>query len=390
MKIVVVSHTYIVDLNTEKLRILAELEPDLQVTIVVPKQWRPGGVMADIVRPSLRQVGSLKVVPLPNWSQENQGLLCFGWEYVRLLRSLRPDVILVEQGAKSLAYAQSILINQLWRLKSKLCLFTWWNLPYTLKFPVSLLEEYNLRYTDGLICGNQDGIDILEAHGYRGPSVVMPQLGIDERIFCPQPQPKLKADLGIDPQDFVVGFVGRFVIEKGILTLVKALAHLRSPAWKVLLLGRGELEREIRQQAETAGISDRLILMNSVPHDQVPSYINLMDTLVLPSETLDQRTTLTSRGWKEQFGHVIIEAMGCKVPVIGSDSGEIPNVIQDAGLIFPEGNVEQLADCLNHLMEDAAFRKNLGEKGYHRAMENYTNRALAQRLLDFFKDLFRD
>ena len=43
-------------------------------------------------------------------------------------------------------------------------------------------------------------------------------------------------------------------------------------------------------------------------------------------------------GWKEQFGHVIIEAMACKVPVIGSDSGEIPHVIGDAGLIFPEGN----------------------------------------------------
>jgi glycosyltransferase involved in cell wall biosynthesis len=385
MNIVVVSHTYIVPLNRERLRILSELEPNIEVTIVVPQLWQPGGVMADVVRSQSDQAGNLRVLPLPNFSQENQGLLCFGWRYVQLLRSLKPDVVLVEQGAKSLALAQSILIKQIFNLATKICCFTWWNLPYPLKFPVSWLEGYNLRYTNGLIVGNQDGLDILRDHGYRNDAIIMPQLGVDETLFRPQSQPELKAELGIKTEEFVVGFVGRFVIEKGILTLIESLKLLLDFPWKLILLGRGELEQTIRERAEEAGIAQRLIIINSVPHDQVYRYINLMDTLVLPSETLYAQTTLTAKGWKEQFGHVIIEAMACQVPVIGSDSGEIPHVIQDTGLIFPEGNRQALGDALRQLMTQPEFAKALGQKGYHRALQFYTNHALAQQLLGFFR-----
>ena len=389
MKIIVVSHSYIVELNRERLKILAQLEPGMEVTIGVPKRWREGGVLGHLVEPKPDQSGSFRVVPLPNFHEENQGLLCFGWAYVQLLRSVRPDVILIEQGAKSLALAQSILIQQIFRLKTKICFFTWWNLPYDLWFPVSALEAYNLRYSDGLIAGNQDGLDLLREHGYRHRAIVMPQLGVDETLFRPQSQPELRAELGIEPQEFVVGFVGRFVIEKGILTLLKALTPLKERSWKLVLLGRGELEAQIREEARRAGILDRLIIINSVPHDQVYRYINVMDTMVLPSETLTAQTTLTAKGWKEQFGHVLIEAMACKVPVVGSDSGEIPHVIQDAGLVFPEGNGDALRDCLVQLMESPALRQELGQKGLDRVLAQYTNHALAVRMLDFFKQLFK-
>ncbi|MGA1410953.1 MAG: hormogonium polysaccharide biosynthesis glycosyltransferase HpsO [Prochlorotrichaceae cyanobacterium] len=385
MKIVVVSHSYIVELNRERLKILSQLEPGIEVTIGVPKRWREGGVMGRLVEPKPYQSGTFRVVPLPNFHEENQGILCFGWAYVQLLRSFRPDVILVEQGAKSLALAQSILIKQVFRLKAKICFFTWWNLPYDLRFPVSALEAYNLRYTQGLISGNQDGLDLLRQHGYRNHAIVMPQLGVDEHLFRPQPQPELMAQWGIQPQDFVVGFVGRFVVEKGILTLIKALSSLQKRSWKLLLLGRGELETTLQDYARAAGVLDRLIIINSVPHDQVYRYINLMDTLVLPSETLYAQTTLTAKGWKEQFGHVLIEAMACQVPVLGSDSGEIPRVIGEAGLIFPEGNVTALQDCLVKLMDSPDLCRTLGQKGYDRVLEQYTNHALAKKLLSFFR-----
>ena len=112
-----------------------------------------------------------------------------------------------------------------------------------------------------------------------------------------------------------------------------------------------------------------------------------MDTLVLPSETTYKFKTLTAAGWKEQFGHVLIEAMACKVPVVGSDSGEIPHVIKDAGLVFPEGNVEALRNCLLQLMENNELRESLAGLGYQRAMEQYTNKALAKQLLEFYQEI---
>lgn len=389
MKILVASHSYIVDLNCEKLRELAKLSPDLDVTIVVPKRWRPGGVQTKTIEPQFQESGNFRVVPLSNFSENNQGLLSFGWDLVTLLRELRPDIIQVEQGAKSLAYAQMIFLNQLLGLRAKLLFFTWWNLPYELKFPVSLLEAYNLRYTDGIVVGNQDGEKVLRDRGYQGPMRIMPQLGVDEALFRPRPidDGGLRSANKLSPDDFVVGFVGRFVPEKGILTLAKALADLGDRPWKLLLLGRGPLEAELRDWMTAQGLSDRLRLIASVPHGQVAAYIAQMNVLVLPSETTYRFKTLTSAGWKEQFGHVLIEAMACRVPVIGSDSGEIPNVIDNGGLVFPEGDVTALGQRLAQLMDDRAFASKIAEAGYQRTMTYYTNRAMAQSLLKFYESL---
>jgi L-malate glycosyltransferase len=390
MKILVASHTYIVDLNCEKFKTLAALEPNLEVTVIVPKKWRPGGVQNKLIETRPWQDGSFRVVPVSNFSQNNQGMLCFGADLVSLMGEFRPDIIQVEQGAKAIGYAQMITLNRLLNLKAKNLFFTWWNLPYELKFPVSALEAYNLRHTHGIVSGNQDGVDVLRQRGYKGEMRVMPQLGVDESIFRPQDQPELAAEVGIQPDVFVIGFVGRFVEEKGLLTLLDAVAGLaQDKPWKLLLLGRGELKDQLMEKARKAGIGDRLIILESVPHADVPRYINLMNTLVLPSQTTEKFKTLTSVGWKEQFGHVLIEAMACQVPVIGSDSGEIPHVIGDAGLVFPEGNAAALRDCLAQVMGSKEKAIDLSKRAYARAMERYTNRALAQQQLAFYQDLLQ-
>lgn len=386
MRILVASHTYVVDLNCEKLRALTRLNPNIEVTIVVPQRWQPGGVQNKIIESQPKIADNFRVIPISNFSQNNQALLTFGNDIIPLLQKFRPDIIQVEQGSKSLGYAQFITLNRLLNLRAKNVFFTWWNLPYTPKFPISWLEAYNLKNTDGLIAGNQDGVDVLKERGYRGKYTVLPQLGVDEVLFSPSKQPDLARSLGIESDEFVIGFVGRFVEEKGILTLIKAVTKLTGK-WKLLLLGRGILKDKIVSEATAAGISDRLIIVESVPHDQVVNYINLMNTLVLPSEITYQVKTLTAVGWKEQFGHVLIEAMACQVPVIGSDSGEIPFVIADTGLIFPEKDGEALAKSIQTLLDNPSCAQELGQRGYQRVMTNYTNKALAQKQLDFYQQL---
>ncbi|MEB3217834.1 MAG: hormogonium polysaccharide biosynthesis glycosyltransferase HpsO [Nostocales cyanobacterium 94392] len=387
MKILVASHTYIVDLNCEKLRTLSRLRSDIEVTVVVPKKWRPGGVQNKIIETEYRDEGNFRIVPVSNFSQNHQGLLTFGADLIPLLQEFRPNIIHVEQGSRGLAYAEMITLNRLLGLKAKNVFFTWWNLPYDLKFPVSVLENYNLNNSHGIISGNQDGAEILRDRGYQGLIKVMPQLGVDETLFTPKSQPELASKVGIEPNEFVIGFVGRFVPEKGIMTLLDALVNIKDKSWKLLLLGRGELKEQIIQKTAENGIQDRIKLVESVPHNQVADYINLMSTLVLPSETTYKFKTLTSVGWKEQFGHVIIEAMACKVTVIGSNSGEIPHVIGEAGLIFPEGNVKELANCLQQLIDNPNLTENIGQMGYTKAMAQYTNTALAKQQLEFYQEL---
>ncbi|RAM50251.1 MAG: glycosyltransferase family 4 protein [Hapalosiphonaceae cyanobacterium JJU2] len=388
MKILIASHSYIVDINCEKLRSLSQLESNIEVTVVVPKKWQPGGVQNKIIETEYRDEGRFRIVPVSNFSQNHQGLLTFSADLISLMRQFRPQIIQVEQGSKSLAYAQMITLNKLLRLQAKNLFFTWWNLPYELQFPVYLLEKYNLQNSHGIISGNQDGAEILRQRGYKRPIKVMPQLGVDERVFTPQPQPDLAQQLGIETDEFIIGFVGRFVKEKGLLTLIEALTLLpKDKPWKLLLLGRGDLRTELMNQAVKNQIQDRIIIVESVPHDEVYKYINLMNTLVLPSETTYKFKTLTAIGWKEQFGHVLIEAMACQVPVIGSDSGEIPHVIGNAGLVFPEGNAQILADCILKFIEKPDFAQALGEMGYQRVRSQYTNQALAKQQLEFYREI---
>ena len=388
MRILVASHTYIVDINRAKFKILANLEPGIEVTIVVPQRWKPGGVQNKIIETQFCQSGSFKIVPISNFSQNNQGLLTFGTDIIKLLHEFRPQIIQVEQGSKSLAYAQLILLNKLLKLKAKNILFTWWNLSYELKWPISVLENCNFQHTDGIIAGNLDGAKILRQRGYQKTLKVMPQLGVDETLFYPTSKDvDLSRRFGIKPTDFVVGYVGRFVEEKGLSTLAEALAGLKQLPWKWLLVGQGKLRSQIAEKSIEWDISDRIIWVESVSHEEVPAYINLMDCLVLPSQTSYKFKTLTTVGWKEQFGHVLIEAMACKIPVIGSDCGEIPHVIGDAGLVFPEGNAEKLRECLHELMKRPELVADLGDRGYHRVVANYTNQALAEQLLEFYKEL---
>jgi glycosyltransferase involved in cell wall biosynthesis len=113
----------------------------------------------------------------------------------------------------------------------------------------------------------------------------------------------------------------------------------------------------------------------------MPRYLNILDCLVLPSHTRPN--------WKEQFGRVLIEAMACEVPVIGSNSGEIPNVIGHAGLIFPEGNTQALRDCLQKLFEDKMIRMNLGRAGRIRAEKYFTQRKIAEDIVEVYKSVIR-
>jgi glycosyltransferase involved in cell wall biosynthesis len=387
MKILVASHTYIVELNREKLRELAKLDNNIQVKIIVPKIWQPGGVQNKIIESKPFKDGNFEVIPVDNFSQNNQGLLTFNYPIINILKQFKPDIIQVEQGVKSLAYAQLITLNKLLNLKAKNVFFTWWNLPYQNKFPINVLEKYNLNNTDGLIVGNQDGLDILREHGYQKKAIILPQLGIDENLFTPQKQPELASKLQINSDDFLIGFVGRFVQEKGIIPLLNSLLKIKELPWKLLLLGRGELETEIKKIARENKLDKRIITVESVAHQEVAKYINLMDTLVLPSETTYNFKTLTSVGWKEQFGHVIIEAMACQVPVIGSDSGEIPHVIGDAGLIFPEGDILALSNCLTQIINNQELRENLAAKGYQKCLTEYTNKALAKKQLNFYQQI---
>jgi glycosyltransferase involved in cell wall biosynthesis len=177
----------------------------------------------------------------------------------------------------------------------------------------------------------------------------------------------------------VIGSAGRRLVpEKGVDLLLKAVARLPG-IWQLHIAGEGPARRELERLALELGIRERVYFDGVIPSNEMPAYLGQLDVLVLPSRTLPN--------WKEQFGRVLVEAMACEVAVIGSDSGEIRNVIDDAGLIFPENNVDALYDRLLTLLKDPTLCRRLGRDGRKRVLEYYTQAQIAARTVEVYREM---
>jgi len=288
--------------------------------------------------------------------------------------SFRPHIIHAEEEPDSLAALQIALCCRLFAPRAKLFLHTWQNLDRPLSRAVELVLRATLSQADGIFCANREAVALLRQRGYTRPAPVLPAVGVDTEKFAPR--------LPKTPGIFRAGYIGRLVAEKGIDTLIHAAALLSAQKGKrgfqVVIIGGGPLESVLRQQVEGLGLQERVLFVPPMPTTQIAGELARLDALVLPS-----RTTPV---WKEQLGRVLLEAMAVGVPVIGSDSGAIPEVIGDAGLIFPEGDGAALADRLAQLMADPELGATVAGRGLARATTVYSQVVLAASLVQFYRE----
>ncbi len=250
----------------------------------------------------------------------------------------------------------------------------WQNLNKSYPPPFNFFEKYVFANAAGAIPGSKECLDVLRHRGFRGP-VAQIGHGLDPTVFRKEDASSLRRKLAPEGS-FVVGFMGRIHQEKGLDTLVKALAMI--PKNSVLVfVGRGPYQIELETMIQRLQLQERIRWVPWVHSDEVVEYMNAFDVLTLPSRT--------RRNWKEQFGRVLIEAMACETCVVGSDSGEIPHTIGDGGLVFHEGNEQELADTLRRLMGDPAECKALGRRGRQRVLEHFTYSKVARHRVEFYR-----
>jgi glycosyltransferase involved in cell wall biosynthesis len=243
--------------------------------------------------------------------------------------------------------------------------------------PFNLFERYVYKNAAGAIAGNGESLDLLRRRGFRRPAAHIPQLGVDPSMFRKQDATGLRRKLGVEGT-FVIGFVGRFSSEKGVDTLIKALALLPEGC-TLVLVGNGPERSKLEAMTQALGVSARVRWVPWVNSGDVSEYMNAFDVLALPSRT---RWNI-----KEQFGRVLVEAMSCETCVVGSDSGEIPKVIGDADLIFHESDERELAERLRRLVYGPSLRETLRHRGRQRVLEHFTYARIAADTVDFYRSI---
>ncbi len=366
MNILYVSKASVVAAHRDKVRALSR---HVNVTMVVPARWgRQPVEPADPKDPPVQ----FRAVRLSGYNHFH----VYRHAY-RLVRDARPDLVHIDEEPYSAVTGQFAFHCR--RLGIPCCFFAAQNLPVAMPAPFRWLRSRVFRSVAGGLAGTEAAGEVLRGWGFRGRLAVIPQMGVDPDRFlpCPAARARTRARLGLSDA-FVVGFGGRLVPEKGLPHLVRAMVNQPADT-RLLLLGEGPERGALERQVRAAGLGDRVHFAGHVPSTAMPEWLVALDALVLPSIQLPRRM--------EQFGRILIEAMACGVPVIGSSCGEIPRVIGEAGIVVPEADSAAIAAAITQLRSDPARGAALGAAGRHRVIEHFANDGIAAATAAFYASL---
>ena len=173
----------------------------------------------------------------------------------------------------------------------------------------------------------------------------------------------------------IVLFIGRFRYYKGIHVLVEAMNWVKG---KLLLIGAGPLETELRAQASASKAGQKIVFLGEVSDTEKVAYLRTCDLLVLPS-------ILRS----EAFGIVLLEAMACAKPVISTELGTGTSFVNQhlkTGIVVPPGDVQAMAHAINHLLAKPELREKYGTAGRERVEQCFAKDKMLDSIIKIYQE----
>jgi glycosyltransferase involved in cell wall biosynthesis len=201
--------------------------------------------------------------------------------------------------------------------------------------------------------------------------------GVDIRVFNPGiPAEHIKDKYGLESD--IVLFVGQLSKShrhKGLSYLISAMANLDVDA-TLVVVGDGDWRKHYQSYARHKGVSDKVLFVGIVPYHELPLYYRGASVTVLPTYTQ-----------AEGFGMALIEANACGTPVIGTNVGGIPYVIEDErnGLLVEPKNVEALSTAITRVLKDTQLAERLGNNGCRRVRDEFTWERSVRRTIEVYQ-----
>lgn len=313
---------------------------------------------------SIKKVdGIMEVLTMPEGDVGTQTKWLFGQ-----LDRLNPDAIWVQEEPTDY-YLFQILRKYFFRRKPTIVTAVCENIFPPGSFWKRQAKKILWSRLDGLMATAKASIDGIQKAGM--PKSVKTTMLVGGAFAPPEPLQPMALPFERASGDFVVGFAGRICDEKGWKVLLNAIAKLPVNI-KCMLAGDGPQRDELGNWLQRPELKGRAYYVGLLPKDKLWSFYKAVDCLAVPSLTFSQ--------WKEQFGGVIADGMALGLPVVGSDSGSIPEVIGSTGLIVPENNADALAEAIGKLRKDAVLRARLGELGKQRFYAEFETAAYARKI----------
>ena len=285
-----------------------------------------------------------------------------------------PDVLFLDEDPHSLVAWQILGLQAILSFQTIISLKQ--NVLKHYPFPFSLIERGLFRSTSAAAATSEECLQVARLKHFRRPATII-HYPVDVHAFQPgSPGP------GAPDRPLRVGYAGRLVPEKGVEDLIIAAARLQAQRpVELVIAGSGPDQRRLESLADSLGNLSGRVQWQQVSPEDMPAWYRALDLLVLPSRT--------TRRWKEQFGRVLAEAMACGVPVVGSSSGFIPEMIEatGGGVIFPEGDAEALARAILELAGDAAQYAETARRGREGVVALYSVEAVAEKIAELVRSV---
>lgn len=336
------------------------------IHLLTARRW--GQAMTQTTRFEPADDEPISVYPRLAWPGIH-GALFLQPAFLTLFERLRPDLLYIIEEPFSLMGWFAAYWSQRCAPPVPYVLYTYQDLYKHYPQPFCAMERMTLGYASRVLAPHSLAGRVVEQKGYQGLWDVVPQSVNLERFQYQEPH---AATL------FTLGYVGRLVEEKGIDTLLWALSEMNASV-RLRLVGDGPAKSRLQVLARELGVDDQIVFMPPMPHESLEAFYHEIDALVLPSRTTDR--------WQEQFGRVLIEAMACGTPVIGSDCGAIPEVIGEQGLVFAQNNSGQLAEQIELLANDQSLQRRFSLHGRVRVEQNFSAQKVARKLDQHFREV---
>ncbi|MGI9054192.1 MAG: glycosyltransferase family 4 protein [Pyrinomonadaceae bacterium] len=342
---------------------IAHAFPEVDLEVITPPSWFESGVDVKTVPDDLFPVTTSCAL----FSKHMQLFAYDPRPIIDALRRHRPHIIDMDHEPYSVACAEILTLRNLYAPDVPIVMQTAQNIFKNYSPPFSVFERRALKQVSAAYMCSETVREILEKKGFQKPMKIVP-FGVNLEDF----QMK-KSEASELP---TIGFVGRMLPPKGLLLLADALAEIKDEKWRLLVVGDGEEREKFQRRLAGYGLLERAEIVGAVPYHEIPKYFQQMDVFVMP--------TFTTEKIREQFGRVLVEAMATGVPVIGSTCGAIPEVVGDAGLIFPEKDSEALGNALRKMLRDADLRRKFSEAGRLRVEQNFTWKIVAEKIFGLY------
>ncbi len=245
--------------------------------------------------------------------------------------------------------------------------------------PTSIFR-FILKKTDFLFCNSTYVNEATQAIFKVQNTEVLPVTVDTERFFAKEGTHASKSKTEIIA-------VGRLIPLKGFKYLIEAMSILvndrQLSTLHLKIVGDGPLRKVLSQQIHALNLELNVTLLGSVDHSEMPTLLMAADIFVIPSIVDDNGET-------EGLGLVTLEAAACGLPVIGSNVGGIPDVIEDNlnGYLVPPKNPTELADKLQLLINDEALRHKFGVEGAKLVNERFSRKVITQKIISAYKSVY--